>query len=96
MIQGYEHRHRIIRVNPLRAKLTAFMVSSFFVSASQGRCFLRLGAVEIGEVFRDQKSFLGIFAVITWRAGNILALSRGAAFLVLLPVALSGGEWVAG
>ncbi len=42
----------IIGVNPLRAKLTAFAVSSFFIGISGALFFsIYLGAVEVGEVF---------------------------------------------
>ena len=49
----------IIGVNPLMAKLTAFGVSSFYVGISGALLFsVFLGAVEVGEVFGIQKSFL--------------------------------------
>ncbi|MGB3409117.1 MAG: branched-chain amino acid ABC transporter permease [Jannaschia sp.] len=79
----------IIGVNPLRAKLTAFAVSSFFVGVSGALFFtVYLGAVEVGEVFGIQKSFLVLFMIIIGGLGSIFGSFAGAAFLVLLPVAL--------
>ncbi|MGB3555909.1 MAG: branched-chain amino acid ABC transporter permease [Jannaschia sp.] len=79
----------IIGVNPLRAKLTAFAVSSFFVGVSGALFFaIYLGAVEVGEVFGIQKSFLVLFMIIIGGLGSIFGSFAGAAFLVLLPVIL--------
>ena len=87
----------IIGVNPLKAKLTAFMVSSFFIGISGALFFaVYLGAVEVGEVFGIQKSFLVLFMVILGGLGSIFGCFAGAAFLVLLPVALKivGVDWL--
>jgi branched-chain amino acid transport system permease protein len=79
----------IIGVNPLRAKLSAFAVSSFFVGVSGALFFtVYLGAVEVGEVFGIQKSFLVLFMIIIGGLGSIFGSFAGAAFLVLLPVVL--------
>ncbi len=79
----------IIGVNPLKAKLTAFAVSSFFVGIAGALFFaVYLGAVEVGEVFGIQKSFLVLFMIIIGGLGSIFGSFAGAAFLVLLPVAL--------
>ncbi|MEP4195143.1 MAG: branched-chain amino acid ABC transporter permease [Aliishimia sp.] len=79
----------IIGVNPLRAKLTAFAVSSFFVGISGALFFaVYLGAVEVGEVFGIQKSFLVLFMIIFGGLGSIFGSFAGAAFLVVLPVVL--------
>ena len=79
----------IIGVNPLRAKLTAFAISSFFVGISGALFFaVYLGAVEVGEAFGIQKSFLVLFMVIIGGLGSIFGSFAGAAFLVLLPVVL--------
>jgi len=79
----------IIGVNPLRAKLSAFAVSSFFIGISGALFFsVYLGAVEVGEAFGIQKSFLILFMVIIGGLGSILGSFAGAAFLVLLPVLL--------
>ncbi len=79
----------IIGVNPLTAKLSAFAVSSFFVGVSGALFFaIYLGAVEVGEVFGIQKSFLVLFMVIIGGLGSIFGSFAGAAFLVVLPVVL--------
>ena len=79
----------IIGVNPLRAKLSAFAISSFFVGISGALFFaVYLGAVEVGEAFGINKSFLVLFMVIIGGLGSIFGSFAGAAFLVLLPVLL--------
>lgn len=79
----------IIGVNPLRAKLSAFAVSSFFVGVAGALFFaVYLGAVEVGEAFGINKSFLVLFMVIIGGLGSIFGSFAGAAFLVLLPVFL--------
>jgi branched-chain amino acid transport system permease protein len=79
----------IIGVNPLMAKLTAFAVSSFFVGVAGALFFsVYLGAVEVGEAFGIQKSFLVLFMIIIGGLGSIFGSFAGAAFLVLLPVLL--------
>ncbi|MFD3188768.1 branched-chain amino acid ABC transporter permease [Sedimentitalea sp. HM32M-2] len=79
----------IIGVNPLKAKLSAFAVSSFFVGISGALFFsVYLGAVEVGEAFGINKSFLVLFMVIIGGLGSIFGSFAGAAFLVLLPVIL--------
>ncbi len=87
----------IIGVNPLRAKLTAFAVSSFFIGVSGALFFaIYLGAVEVGEAFGITKSFLVLFMIIIGGLGSIFGSFAGAAFLVLLPVALKvvGVDWL--
>ena len=79
----------IIGVNPLKAKLSAFAISSFFVGVSGALFFsVYLGAVEVGEVFGINKSFLVLFMIIIGGLGSIFGSFAGAAFLVLLPVLL--------
>ncbi|MEL7278297.1 MAG: branched-chain amino acid ABC transporter permease [Pseudomonadota bacterium] len=79
----------IIGVNPLRTKLSAFAVSSFFVGISGSLFFaVYLGAVEVGEVYGIQKSFLVLFMIIIGGLGSIFGSFAGAAFMVLLPVFL--------
>jgi branched-chain amino acid transport system permease protein len=79
----------IIGVNPLRAKLSAFAVSSFFVGVSGALFFaVYLGAAEVGEAFGIQKSFLILFMIIIGGLGSIFGSFAGAAFMVLMPVLL--------
>ena len=87
----------IIGVNPLKAKLTAFAVSSFFIGISGALFFsIYLGAVEVGEAFGITKSFLVLFMIIIGGLGSIFGSFAGAAFLVLLPVVLKvvGVDWL--
>jgi len=86
---GLDIAAEIIGVNPLKAKLTAFAVSSFFIGISGALFFaVYLGAVEVGEVFGIQKSFLVLFMIIIGGLGSIFGSFAGAAFLVILPVVL--------
>ncbi len=79
----------IIGVDPLKAKLTAFAVSSFFVGVAGALFFsVYLGAVEVGEAFGINKSFLVLFMIIIGGLGSIFGSFAGAAFLVLMPVLL--------
>jgi branched-chain amino acid transport system permease protein len=79
----------IIGVNPLKAKLTAFAVSSFYVGIAGALLFtVYLGAVEVGEAYGILKSFLVLFMVIIGGLGSIFGSFAGAAFMVVLPVAL--------
>jgi len=79
----------IIGVNPLIAKLSAFAISSFFVGVGGALFFtVYLGAVEVGEAFGIQKSFLALFMIIIGGLGSIFGSFAGAAFIVLLPVFL--------
>ena len=79
----------IIGVNPLKSKLSAFFVSSFFVGIAGALFFsVYLGAVEVGEVFGINQSFLVLFMIIIGGLGSIFGSFAGAAFLVLVPVLL--------
>ena len=79
----------IIGVNPLKAKLTAFAVSSFFIGIAGALLFtVYLGAAEVGEAFGIGKSFLVLFMVIIGGLGSIFGSFAGAAFMVLMPVFL--------
>ncbi|GAA6209174.1 branched-chain amino acid ABC transporter permease [Cognatishimia sp. WU-CL00825] len=79
----------IIGVNPLKAKISAFGVSGFFVGISGALLFaVYLGAAEAGDSFGINKSFLVLFMIIIGGLGSIFGSFAGAAFLVLLPVLL--------
>ena len=79
----------IIGVNPLRAKLSAFAVSSFLIGISGALFFaVYLGAVEVNSAFGIDKSFDVLFMIIIGGLGSIFGSFAGAAFIVLLPVAL--------
>lgn len=77
----------IIGVPPLRTKLSAFAVSSFYVGVAGAMFFMiYLGAVEPTEAFGIDKSFLVLFMIIIGGLGSILGSFIGAAFMVLIPV----------
>ncbi len=79
----------IIGVNPLKSKLSAFAVSSFFIGVAGALFFsVYLGAVEVGEAFGITQSFLVLFMIIIGGLGSIFGSFAGAAFLVLVPVLL--------
>ncbi|WP_349358304.1 branched-chain amino acid ABC transporter permease [Stappia sp.] len=82
----------LIGVRPLMTKLSAFAVSSFYVGMAGSLLFsVYLGAVEVGEVFGINVSFLVLFMVIIGGLGSIVGSFMGAAFLVLLPILLKNG-----
>ncbi len=79
----------IIGVNPLLTKLTAFAISSFYIGIAGALFFsVYLGAVEVGEAFGIQKSFLVQFMIIIGGLGSIFGSFIGAAFMVMMPVLL--------
>ena len=79
----------IIGVSPLHAKLSAFAVSSFLIGIAGALFFaVYLGAAEASAAFGIEKSFEVLFMVIIGGLGSIFGSFAGAAFLVLLPVAL--------
>lgn len=79
----------IIGVNPLTTKLSAFAISSFYIGVAGALFFaVYLGAVEVGEAFGINKSFLILFMIIIGGLGSIFGAFAGAAFLVVLPVLL--------
>jgi branched-chain amino acid transport system permease protein len=79
----------IIGVRPMRTKLLAFGVSSFYCGVAGAELlFLYLGSVET-LAFDINLSFLVLFMVIIGGLGSILGSFLGAAFVVLLPIFLS-------
>jgi len=79
----------IIGFQPLRTKLSAFAVSSFFIGVAGAMWgFLRLGSWE-PLAFDINRSFQILFMVIIGGLGSILGSFLGAAFIVLLPIFLS-------
>ena len=79
----------IIGVDPMKAKLSAFAVSSFYVGVAGALFFsVYLGAVEVTEAFGINQSFLVLFMVIIGGLGSVFGSFAGAAFLVLMPVLL--------
>jgi branched-chain amino acid transport system permease protein len=79
----------VIGIRPMFAKLSAFAVSSFIVGVAGGLwAFIYLGAWEPAAFSVDQ-SFKLLFMVIIGGMGSIMGSFFGAAFIVVLPIALS-------
>lgn len=79
----------IIGISPLRTKLLAFAVSSFYCGVAGALyVFTYVGNADT-EAFDLVRSFQILFMVIIGGLGSILGAFLGAAFIVLLPVALN-------
>ncbi|SFC82473.1 amino acid/amide ABC transporter membrane protein 2, HAAT family [Polaromonas sp. OV174] len=79
----------VIGIRPMYAKLSAFAVSSFIIGLAGGLWgFVHLGAWE-PAAFSFDISFRLLFMVIIGGLGSILGGFLGAAFITLLPLALS-------
>ncbi len=79
----------IIGVRPLRTKLLAFGISSFYCGVAGAELvFLYLGSAET-QAFDINISFLVLFMVIIGGLGSILGSFLGAAFIVLVPIFLT-------
>jgi branched-chain amino acid transport system permease protein len=86
----------IIGVRPLRTKLLAFAVSSFYCGVAGAEyVFLYLGSVET-IAFDITLSFLVLFMVIIGGLGSILGSFLGAAFIVGVPIFLANAPHLAG
>ncbi len=78
----------VIGIRPVYAKLTAFAVSSFIVGVAGGLWgFIHLGSWE-PAAFNIDRSFQLLFMVIIGGLGSIMGSFFGAAFIVVLPIAL--------
>ena len=78
----------VIGIRPMYAKLSAFAVSSFIVGVAGALwAFIYLGAWEPAAFSVDQ-SFKLLFMVIIGGMGSIMGSFFGAAFIVILPIAL--------
>jgi branched-chain amino acid transport system permease protein len=79
----------IIGVRPMRTKLLAFGISSFYCGvAGAAYVFLYLGSAET-LAFDINLSFLVLFMVIIGGLGSVLGSFLGAAFIVLVPIFLT-------
>ena len=79
----------IIGIRPIYAKLTAFAVSSFIVGVAGALwAFVHLGSWE-PLAFDVNRSFSLLFMIIIGGLGSILGSFLGAAFIVILPLALN-------
>jgi branched-chain amino acid transport system permease protein len=79
----------IIGIRPLRTKLLAFGISSFYCGVAGAEyVFLYLGSAET-LAFDIGVSFLVLFMVIIGGLGSILGSFLGSAFIVLVPIFLT-------
>jgi branched-chain amino acid transport system permease protein len=79
----------IIGVRPLRTKLLAFGISSFYCGVAGAELvFLFLGSAET-LAFDINQSFLVLFMIIIGGLGSILGSFLGAAFMILTPTLLT-------
>ena len=86
----------IIGVRPLRTKLLAFGISSFYCGVAGAELvFLYLGSAET-QAFDIGLSFLILFMVIIGGLGSILGSVLGAVFNVLVPIFLTNAPHALG
>jgi branched-chain amino acid transport system permease protein len=86
----------IIGIRPLRTKLLAFAVSSFYCGVAGAELvFLYFGSAET-LAFDINLSFLVLFMVIIGGLGSILGSFLGAAFIVLVPIFLTNAPHAIG
>ncbi len=79
----------VIGIRPMYAKLSAFAVSSFIIGVAGALwAFVYLGAWE-PAAFSVDMSFRLLFMVIIGGMGSIMGSFFGAAFIVVLPIALN-------
>jgi len=85
----------IIGINPLRTKLLAFGISSFYCGvAGAEMVFLYYGSAET-SAFDIALSFLVLFMVIIGGLGSIFGSFLGAAFILLVPILLTNAPgWI--
>ena len=78
----------LIGIRPLRTKLTAFAVSSFYCGVAGAlMVFLWYGGAE-AEVFDINQSFFVLFMVIIGGLGSLIGSFMGAALIFILPIVL--------
>jgi branched-chain amino acid transport system permease protein len=83
-------------VRPLRTKLLAFAISSFYCGiAGAELVFLYLGSAET-LAFDINVSFLVLFMVIIGGLGSVLGSFLGAGFIVLVPIFLTNAPHLVG
>ncbi len=88
MIRDMDIAAELIGVKPMKAKLSAFAVSSYYAGVSGAlMVFLWLGAAEV-ESFDVNHSFLYLFMVILGGAGSITGSYMGAFFIWTFPILL--------
>jgi branched-chain amino acid transport system permease protein len=88
MIRDMDIAAELIGVRPLRAKLTAFAVSSFVCGVAGAMfVFFWLGAAE-PSAFNIRLSFQVLFMAILGGLGSMAGSFMGAAFIFILPIVI--------
>ena len=83
-------------MRPLRTKLLAFAISSFYCGVAGAEyVFLYLGSAET-LAFDINLSFLILFMIIIGGLGSVLGSFLGASFIVLVPIFLTNIPQLAG
>jgi branched-chain amino acid transport system permease protein len=86
----------IIGIRPLRTKLLAFAISSFYCGVAGAMwAFIYTSAVD-SSAFGIGRSFDILFMIIIGGLGSILGSFLGAAFIVLLPIFLDNAPQLVG
>ncbi|MGH8799973.1 MAG: branched-chain amino acid ABC transporter permease, partial [Casimicrobiaceae bacterium] len=81
----------VIGIRPMRVKLVAFAVSSFYCGVAGALfAYAYLGTVE-PEAYSLDLSFRILFMIIIGGVGTVLGAFLGSAFIVVLPILLSVG-----
>ena len=88
-IRDFDVAAEIIGIRPLRTKLSAFAVSSFYCGVAGGLSVLTYTGNVDSEAFGLAVSFNVLFMVIIGGLGSILGSFLGAAFIVFMPVLLN-------
>jgi branched-chain amino acid transport system permease protein len=79
----------VIGIRPMRAKLLAFAVSSFYCGVAGALfAYAYLGTVE-PEAYSLDLSFRILFMIIVGGVGTVLGAFLGSAFIVVVPIGLS-------
>ena len=87
-IRDFDIAAEIVGIRPLRTKLLAFAVSSFYIGIAGALwAFIYTASVE-PLAFDIDRSFQILFMIIVGGLGSILGSFLGAAFIVLLPILL--------
>ena len=88
MIRDMDIAAELMGIQPLKAKLSAFAVSSYFCGVAGAlMVFMWLGAAE-AEAFGIALSFQILFMVIIGGLGSLIGSFMGAAFIWILPIAI--------
>ncbi|WP_342234496.1 branched-chain amino acid ABC transporter permease [Inquilinus sp. OTU3971] len=95
-VRDHEPAAALTGVDTAYAKLSAFAVGAAYCGISGALwSFLYLGNIE-AEAFSLHRSFQILFMIIIGGLGSILGSFLGAAFIVLLPVAITNGAALLG